>query len=193
MSNTTVMRNNNSNMTDYHYYYSCCLDRQQWAQFGAQIEFCTVGWSLSTWSTLLWAACEAERSAHAHGPAGIQTFFIEDQRLALWHHHAREWINDMNSVLSTQPERWKCEIKFSAVSLAERGNAGRERRELKKAKRRDDLIVSLSLGAPVHCPAVSVGPEPGPLRRRPAAANTESSSSQHPESSHLPFCFFFLI
>lgn len=48
------------------------------------------------------------------------------------------------------------------------------------------MIVSLSLAAPVHCPALSVGPEPDPLRRRPAAANTGSSSSQHPESLYLP-------
>lgn len=55
-----------------------------------------------------------------------------------------------------------------------------------KARTIEELIVSLFLGAPVHCPALSVGPEPDLLRRRPAAANTESFSSQHPESSHLP-------
>lgn len=53
------------------------------------------------------------------------------------------------------------------------------------------LNVSLSLGAPVHCPAASAGPEPGPPRRRPAAAKSESSSSQHPESS-LPLFTAFL-
>lgn len=38
------------------------------------------------------AACKSGSTAHAQRPAGIQTFFslIEDQRLALWHHHARQ-------------------------------------------------------------------------------------------------------
>lgn len=53
------------------------------------------------------------------------------------------------------------------------------------------LNVSLSLGAPAHCPAVSVRPEPDPPRRRPAAAKSESSSSRHPESS-LPLFTAFL-
>lgn len=66
----------------------------------------------------------------------------------------------------------------------------RKRGGLKERKKpviiKEALIVSLSLGAPVHCPVVSVRPEPDPPRRRPAAANTESSSSQHPESLYLP-------
>lgn len=78
--------------------------------------------------------------------------------------------------------------------IAERsGKIGRLQEREKTYKKREDLIVSLSLGAPVHCPALSVGPEPGPLRRRPAAANTESSSSQHPESSYLPLLTVFLL
>lgn len=36
------------------------------------------------------------------------------------------------------------------------------------------LIFSLALGGPVPCPALSVGLEPAPLRRPPAAANTGS-------------------
>lgn len=66
--------------------------------------------------------------------------------------------------------------------IAEQGLEEEEEEEQKT----QGLVASLSLGAPVHCPALSVGPEPGPLPRRPAAANTESSSSQHPESSYLP-------
>lgn len=65
----------------------------------------------------------------------------------------------------------------------------KDRKQTKKKKHvimKEDLIVSLSLGAPVHCPVVSVRPEPDPPRRRPAAANTESSSSLHPESLYLP-------
>lgn len=68
-------------------------------------------------------------------------------------------------------------------STATRG-AHREKRQGADNK---GLIVSLSPGSPVHCPAVSVSPGPGPPRRQPAAAKSESSSSQHPESSHLPF------
>lgn len=66
----------------------------------------------------------------------------------------------------------------------------------RKEGEQEEEIVSLFLGAPVHRPVLSVGPEPGPLRRRPAAANSESSSSQLPESSNLPlfpvFCYLRL-
>lgn len=66
--------------------------------------------------------------------------------------------------------------------IAERSGKTRGYNRKREREDREDLIVSLSLGAPVHCPALSAGSEPDPLRRRPAAAKTESSSSQHPES-----------
>lgn len=62
-----------------------------------------------------------------------------------------------------------------------------EEREKRVGSENKGSIVSLSPGSPVHSPAVCVSPGPGPPRRRPAAAKSESSSSQHPESSRSPF------
>lgn len=53
--------------------------------------------------------------------------------------------------------------------------AGKDRGSDGKAKGGSECV-SLSSGAPVLRPAASVGPEPGPRRHRPAAANTGSSS-----------------
>lgn len=65
-----------------------------------------------------------------------------------------------------------------------------KRKERKKTEREEEKMkkeISLSLGAPVHCPTLSVETPLGPPLRRLAAANTESSSSRRPESSCLPF------
>lgn len=71
------------------------------------------------------------------------------------------------------------------VHIYKKSRVKSERKALKRQKTKKEEF-SLFLGAPVHCPVLSVGPEPGPLPRRLAAANFESFSSQHPESSYLP-------
>lgn len=84
-------------------------------------------------------------------------------------------------------------LDLSARKRAGLGNREKTFQKRKKKRKKEDLTVSLSLGAPVHRPALSAGPELGPLRRRLAAANTESSSSQHPESSYLPLLTVLLL
>lgn len=60
---------------------------------------------------------------------------------------------------------------------AEEPGSEREKTEAATGKAKGGSeCVSLSSGAPVLRPAASVGPEPGPRRHRPAAANTGSSS-----------------
>lgn len=109
-------------------------------------------------------------------------FFMSDQRLALWHNQNESMTERNLTSRASEATAARADIMIPADTRAQRNKTQNTDRKIERSGR----IVSLSPGAPVHCPAPSGESEPGPPRRPPAAANTESSSSQHPGSSHLP-------